>query len=271
MRILGRSVAPLQLRGGQMWLQLKTLSHALILQHAPRNPYYSWLQIRFATLVFLTILQAVNLSCAPGGMAIAFPAGIISREVRATHAGTGEDGQDLEGIAAIALDQKLHCRRFARIRSRLGNRSRCQELSIWSPRGGGGEQLGETEYDMTMPSETRSFDWLSSLMDSHPRRHATLLVGIDGPGGVVIVEGVYSTRDELVAWYDFTIWLECPRETRLARGIARSGESIREIWEQDWMVAEDLYIQHQHPQLRADLLIDSSGQVEHDPSTEFIC
>jgi uridine kinase len=210
---------------------------------------------------------------------------------------------------------------------------------------------------MTMSRETRSFDWLSSLMDSHPRRHATLLVGIDGPGGagkssfteglarkrcdvtvvemddfflpssarlpgdphskpigadfdwqrlraqvflplgqdqdgwyqrydwgldrlvewhtvpiggVVIVEGVYSTRDELAAWYDFTIWLECPRETRLARGIARSGESIREIWEQDWMVAEDLYIQHQHPELRADLLIDSSGQVEHDPSAEFI-
>jgi uridine kinase len=90
-------------------------------------------------------------------------------------------------------------------------------------------------------------------------------------GGVVIVEGVYSTRDELVTWYDFAIWLECPRQTRLARGIARSGESIREILEQDWMVAEDLYIQHQHPQLRADVIIDSSGQVEHDPSAEFIC
>ena len=90
-------------------------------------------------------------------------------------------------------------------------------------------------------------------------------------GGVVIIEGVYSTRSELAAWYDVTIWLECPREIRLARGIARNGESIREIWEEDWMVAEDLYIQHQHPDLRADMIIDSSGQVEHDPSAEFIC
>ena len=90
-------------------------------------------------------------------------------------------------------------------------------------------------------------------------------------GGVVVVEGVYSTRDELAGSYDVTIWLECPPEIRLARGIARNGESMREIWEQDWMVAEDLYIQHQHPELRADVLIDSSGQVEHDPSAEFIC
>ena len=211
---------------------------------------------------------------------------------------------------------------------------------------------------MAVPHETRSFDWLSSLLESKPRRHATLLVGIDGPGGagkssftqalarrsndvtvvemddfflpssarlpgdprskpigadfdwqrlraqvllplgqdqpgwyqrydwdhdrlaewhtvpmggVVIVEGVYATRNELAAWYDVTIWLECPPEIRLARGIARNGESMREIWEQDWMVAEDLYIQNQHPERRADVLIDSSGQVEHDPSAEFIC
>ena len=90
-------------------------------------------------------------------------------------------------------------------------------------------------------------------------------------GSVVIIEGIYSTRNELASWYDFTIWLECPPEIRLARGIARSGESIREIWEQDWMVAEDLYIQSQHPELRADVVIDSSGQVEHDPSAEFMC
>jgi uridine kinase len=211
---------------------------------------------------------------------------------------------------------------------------------------------------MTVPYEIRSFDWLRALMDSHPRRHATLIVGIDGlggagkssftqalarssmdvtvvemddfflpsgtrlpddphskpigadfdwqrlraqvlmplgqgqpgwyqrydwehdrlaewhtvpTGGVVIIEGVYSTRNELAPWYDVTIWLECPSKIRLARGIARSGEAIRAIWEQDWMVAEDLYIQHQHPELRADVLIDSSGQVEHDPSAEFIC
>jgi uridine kinase len=87
--------------------------------------------------------------------------------------------------------------------------------------------------------------------------------------GRVLMSG--TTRDELEACYDFTIWLECPPEIRLARGIARRGEGIREIWEQDWMVAEDMYIVTQRPQLRANLIIDSSGQVEHDRSAELIC
>ena len=112
------------------------------------------------------------------------------------------------------------------------------------------------------PGRYQRYDW------DHDRLTGWHTVPV---GGVVVVEGVYSTRDELAAWYDVTVWLECPGEIRLARGIARSGESIREIWEQDWMVAEDLYIQRQHPELRADVHIDSSGQVEHDPSAEFIC
>jgi uridine kinase len=212
---------------------------------------------------------------------------------------------------------------------------------------------------MPTQPEIRSFEWLSSVLDRLSRRHATLLIGIDGPGGsgkssfahalarrrndvtivemddfflpssarvpgdprakpigadfdwqrlrdqvllplgedhpgwyqrydweqdhlaewhtipvggVVVVEGVYSTRDEYYpAHYDFTIWLECAPQIRLARGLARNGESIREIWEQDWMVAEDLYIASQHPNLRADLIVDSSGQVQHDHSAEFIC
>ena len=216
----------------------------------------------------------------------------------------------------------------------------------------------ETEKDVATQHEVRSFGWLSSLLDMHVRRQATLLVGIDGPGGagkssftrafartrsdvtvvemddfflpspqrlpddprskpvgadfdwqrllaqvltplgqdqdgwyqrydwdqdhleewhtvpvggMVMVEGVYATREELAALYDFTIWLECPPEIRLARGLARSGERIREIWERDWMVAEDLYLYRQRPHKRADLVIDSSGQIKHDPAAEFIC
>jgi uridine kinase len=244
---------------------------------------------------------------------------------------------------------------FARTRGRLDKGSRCRGSGSWSP--GGGEKEERGKWNMATQRETRSFDWLSSLLDRLPRRHATLLVGIDGPGGagkssftqglarirgdvtvvemddfflpssarlpgnprskpigadfdwqrlqaqvlaplnqdqpswyqrydwehdqlaewhtvpvggVVLVEGVYATRDELAACYDFTIWLECPAEIRLARGITRNGEGIREIWEQDWVVAEDRYIQRQQPEQRADLIIDSSGQIEHDPSAEFI-
>jgi uridine kinase len=89
-------------------------------------------------------------------------------------------------------------------------------------------------------------------------------------GGTVFVEGVYALRNELATAYDFCIWLECPRDIRLARGIARSGEKIRAIWENDWMVAEDLYIAAHRPGTRASLVIDSSGALQHDLEREFV-
>ena len=52
---------------------------------------------------------------------------------------------------------------------------------------------------------------------------------------VVLVEGVYTMRRELINLYDLKIWVDCPRAIRLARGIARDGEQTRTIWEQDWM------------------------------------
>lgn len=107
----------------------------------------------------------------------------------------------------------------------------------------------------------RRYDWET---DRLAEKHGV------SPDAIVIVEGVYSTRDELASYYDFTIWVECPRELRLARGIARSGEQIRERWENDWMIAEDRYIASQRPQDRASLILDGSGMIPHDLSREYV-
>ncbi|MDT8862186.1 AAA family ATPase [Alkalihalobacillus sp. MEB130] len=75
-------------------------------------------------------------------------------------------------------------------------------------------------------------------------------------GGIVIVEGVYSIRNELVSKYDFTIWVNCPREVRLSRGLERDGEEAREMWEHNWMISEDLYVEKHKPFERADLIVN---------------
>ena len=76
----------------------------------------------------------------------------------------------------------------------------------------------------------------------------------DVPRGTVIVEGVYATRLELEQFYDLTVWVECPRPIRLARGIERDGETARRKWEEEWMPAEDRYVSEQSPHTRADLV-----------------
>lgn len=76
------------------------------------------------------------------------------------------------------------------------------------------------------------------------------------PGGIVVIEGVYAIRRELAPLYDYKIFVHCPREIRLQRGIARDGENARYLWEKVWMVAEDKYQEEQRPFEIADLVID---------------
>ncbi|KAB8333498.1 uridine kinase [Scytonema tolypothrichoides VB-61278] len=95
-------------------------------------------------------------------------------------------------------------------------------------------------------------------------------------GEVVIVEGIYSTRSQLSNFYDYRIWVQCPYEIRLARGvapdeaIARKGENPREMWEKIWMPQEQRYLEAQEPHKSANLIIDGSGTIEHDPKNQFV-
>lgn len=77
-------------------------------------------------------------------------------------------------------------------------------------------------------------------------------------GGIVIVEGVYSIRKELTNKYDLTIWVECPRAIRLTRGLHRDGEEARGMWENNWMVAEDIYVKDHKPNESANLVFEGT-------------
>jgi uridine kinase len=78
-------------------------------------------------------------------------------------------------------------------------------------------------------------------------------------GGIVVVEGNYSTRAELIGCYDVTVWIEAPRALRLERGIRRGGENTRERWLTEWMPEEDRYIAAERPAERVDLRFDGAG------------
>ncbi|MES5955358.1 uridine kinase [Bacillus fungorum] len=96
----------------------------------------------------------------------------------------------------------------------------------------------------------KRYDWeTDSLAESHTVP----------ANGIVIIEGVYATRQELAGMYDLKIWVNCPRETRIKRGIARDGEAARDMWENNWMVAEDMYVESHKPHEFADIIIDGTN------------
>ena len=100
------------------------------------------------------------------------------------------------------------------------------------------------------PIQYQRYDWTTDSLEEWHEASAR----------VVIVEGIYSTRIELEEFYDFTIWVECPRRIRLARGVQRDGESVRDRWLNEWMPEEDRYVAEHSPQTRADLVYDGSGR-----------
>jgi len=75
------------------------------------------------------------------------------------------------------------------------------------------------------------------------------------PGGVVLVEGVYSIRPQLRPYYGVTVYVDTPRQDRLARMLARGGDLS---WLEHWMAAEDWYLEHERPGEHVDLVVYGS-------------
>jgi uridine kinase len=75
------------------------------------------------------------------------------------------------------------------------------------------------------------------------------------PGGLVIAEGVSISRKELGDPWDLKIWVEAPYELRLARGVERDGEAMRDTWVNFWMPQEERYVEEQRPHERADYVV----------------
>jgi uridine kinase len=82
----------------------------------------------------------------------------------------------------------------------------------------------------------------------------------DVPAGtVVVLEGVYSTSELLRGYCDCSIWVDCPYDVRLRRGVERDGEGGRARWVEEWMPAEDRYVAGERADARADLVLDGTG------------
>jgi uridine kinase len=78
-------------------------------------------------------------------------------------------------------------------------------------------------------------------------------------GGIVVVEGMGTLREELGDPWALRIWVEAPFELRLQRVVERDGEAMREVWTNQWMPEEDAYVAAHRPDQRADLIVDGSN------------
>ena len=87
--------------------------------------------------------------------------------------------------------------------------------------------------------------------------------------GALVVEGCGSAQRGVDPYATLRIWVEAPRELRLARGIARDGEPLRAEWLR-WAELEAAHFARERTRERADMRVDGDLAAEHDPEREFV-
>ena len=75
---------------------------------------------------------------------------------------------------------------------------------------------------------------------------------------VLVVEGCGSCARSLDPWFSLRIWVEAPRELRMARGVARDGAALAEHWRQ-WQKTEAAVFAAEDTRARADLRVDGAA------------
>ena len=91
--------------------------------------------------------------------------------------------------------------------------------------------------------------------DQYIRKQITIPVGTK-----VIIEGVFLQREELRKYFDFVVYIDTDKNTRLARVLQRdsyigTAEEIIAKYEQRYFPAEEMYVQEYDPVRLADQVI----------------
>ncbi len=76
--------------------------------------------------------------------------------------------------------------------------------------------------------------------------------------GLAIIEGVYTLRSDLRPYYSVAVWVSCSPTARLTRMLDRDDAWPIEQLE-DWMRKEDAYLESQHPDRAASIVVNGEG------------
>lgn len=97
----------------------------------------------------------------------------------------------------------------------------------------------------------RRYDWVAGApAEEH----------VVAPMDLLVLEGVGTGDPALAAHRATLVWVEAPDDLRLARGLARDGEELRQRW-QAWMQEETALFRRHRTRERADLWVDAVGRL----------
>jgi uridine kinase len=98
------------------------------------------------------------------------------------------------------------------------------------------------------PGSYRRYDW---------HRQCFAEQRVVAPCDVLVIEGVGSGSSAYDDAITCLVWVDTPSDVRLARGLARDGEALREEWA-GWTAREQAMFARERTRARADLVVDGT-------------
>ena len=103
-------------------------------------------------------------------------------------------------------------------------------------------------------------EYVRAVYDVRREREVRPQLELAPDDAVLVVDGIFTHRDELIRYWDYSVWLEVPFTVSIPRGAQRgygnpdpgSPKNVR------YIAGQRLYMAECHPQTRATLVIDNT-------------
>jgi uridine kinase len=118
------------------------------------------------------------------------------------------------------------------------------------------ESLKEILFEKLISSSELKLPYYDNYLDRHEYKNLNI-----ADKKVIFVEGIFLLRKEWSSFFDFTVFLDCPREVRFSRESMKTQQNIEKFTKRYWK-AEDFYMKKVRPIEKAQLVLSCDKLVK---------
>jgi uridine kinase len=109
-------------------------------------------------------------------------------------------------------------------------------------------------------------EYVRAVYDVRREREVRVLPELAPDDAILLVDGIFTHRDELIRYWDYSVWLEVPFDVAIPRGAGRGygDPNPGSPKNRRYIGGQRLYMAECHPDRRATVVIDNSDL--HNPT-----
>lgn len=103
-------------------------------------------------------------------------------------------------------------------------------------------------------------EYVRAVYDVRREREVRPLPELAPDNAILLVDGIFTHRDELIRYWDYSVWLEVPFEVAIPRGAGRGygDPDPRSPKNRRYIGGQRLYMAECHPEKRASAVVDNT-------------